>query len=158
MPQGHKWLIPLSNGENKTDLIHLLVNFLKKHEKNVPININDGEYTWRFEDEVSLFSYSHEEANSRIALHSSKSSGNVVIAAKDRDFLTLFIYSYSTCGISKEWALKYDTNSYANIGTICRYLGNTVSRSILLYHAITGCDATSEADLGLLQHPRWSTL
>ena len=55
----------------------------------------------------------------------------------------LLIYSYSTCAISKEWVLKYDTNSYANIGTECKYLGNTVSRNILQYHVITGCDTTS---------------
>ena len=55
----------------------------------------------------------------------------------------LLIYSYSTCGISKEWVLKYDTNSYANISTICKYLGNTVSRNILQYHAITGCETNS---------------
>ena len=52
----------------------------------------------------------------------------------------LLIYSYSTCEISKEWVLKYDTNSYANIGTVCKYLGSTVSRNILQYHAITGWD------------------
>ena len=65
MPQGDKWLSLLSNGENKTDLIHLFVNFLKIYEKDVPIVINVGEYnTWRIE----------EEADSRIALHASKSS------------------------------------------------------------------------------------
>ena len=36
-------------------------------------------------------------------------------------------------GISKEWVLKYDTNSYdANIGTICKYLGNTVNRNYII--------------------------
>ena len=78
-----------------------------------------------------------------MAPHASKSSGNVVIVAKDTDVLILLIYSYSTCVISKERVLKYDTNSYANIGTVCKYLGNTVSRNILQYHAITGCDTTS---------------
>ena len=115
-------------------------------KKNVPIVINVGEYTWRIEDGVSplhLFSCNHEEADSRIALHASKSSGDHVIVAKDTDVLILLIYSYSTCAISKEWVLKYDTNSYANIGTSCKYLGNTVSRNILQYHAITGCDTTS---------------
>ena len=33
MPQGDKWLSVLSNGESKTDLIHLFVNFLKIYEK-----------------------------------------------------------------------------------------------------------------------------
>ena len=66
---------------------------------------DDGKYTWRIEDGASplqLFSCNHEEADSRIALHPSKSSENVVIVDKDTDFLMLLIYSYSSCGISKE--------------------------------------------------------
>ena len=122
----------LHNGENKTDLIHLLVNFLKKCEKMFLV-MNDGVLTWRVEDGFSLlqlFSFNHEKVNSRMALHASKSSVNVAIAAKEADFLMLLIYSYSTCEISKEWVLKYDTNNYANIGTVCTYLENTVSRNI----------------------------
>ena len=92
---------------------------------------------------LHLFFSSLEEADSRIKLHASKSSGNVVIAAKDTYILILLIYSYSTRTISKEWMLKHDTDSYANIGTVCKCLGNTVSRNILQYHAITGCDTTS---------------
>ena len=105
MPHGDKWLNLLSSVENKTDLIHLFVNFLKMYEKNVPIVINVGEYTWRIEDGVSplhLFSCNHEEADSKIALHASKSSGDHVIVAKDTDVLILLIYSYSTCAMSKE--------------------------------------------------------
>ena len=122
------------------------MNFLKIYEKKVPIVINVGEYTWKIKDGVSplhLFSWYHEEADIRIALHASKSSGNIVIVAKDSDVLILLIYSYSTCAISKEWVLNYDTNSYANIGTVCKYLGNAVSRNILQYYAITGCDTAS---------------
>ena len=158
IPQGDKWLSLLSNGENKTDLIHLFVNFLKIYEKNVPIVINVGEYTWRIEDGVSplyLFSCNHVEGDSRIALHASKSSGNIVIVSKDTDVLMLLIYSYSPCAISKEWVLKYDTSSFANIGTVCKYLGNTVSRNILQYHAITGCDTNSFfTELGKLAHSK----
>ena len=43
--QLEKWLSLLSNSENKTNLIHLFVNSLKKYEKNVPImteNIHGG--------------------------------------------------------------------------------------------------------------------
>ena len=119
----------------------MFVNFLKIYENNVPIVINVGEYTWRIEDGVSplhLFYCNNEEADSRIVLHASKSSGNVVIVANDTDILMLLIYSYSTCEISKEWVLKCDTNSYANIGTVCKHLGSTVSRNILEYYAITG--------------------
>ena len=74
--------------------------------------------------------------------NASKSSGNVVIVVKDSDVMMLLLYSYSMCAMSKEWVLKYDTNNYANIGLICKYLGNTVGRNILRYHAITGCDTT----------------
>ena len=74
--------------------------------------------------------------------NASKSSGNVVIVVKDSDVMMLLLYSYSMCAMSKEWVLKYDTNNYANIGLICKYLGNTVGRNILQYHAITGCDTT----------------
>ena len=80
------------------------------------------EHTWRIEDGVSLlqlFSCNQEEADRRIALYASKSSGNVVIVDKDTDFLMLLIYSIPpVCGISEECVEKYDTNSYANIGTI----------------------------------------
>ena len=37
----------------------------------------------------------------------------------------------------------YDTNSYANIFTICKYLGSNVSKNILQYRAIFGCDIIS---------------
>ena len=124
MPQRDKWL--LSNGQNKTGLIHLFVNFLKIYKRKVPIIINDGEHPWRIEDGVSplqLFSCSYEEADSRILLHALRSSGNVAIGAKGTDFLMFLVYSYSTCGISKEWMLKYETISYVNIGTMCRYFG-----------------------------------
>ena len=75
MTQSDKWLSLLSNGENKIDLIHLFVNFLKKYELKhnyVPIIINDGEHTWRIEDGISplkLFSTNHEKADSRIAYY-----------------------------------------------------------------------------------------
>ena len=60
---------------------------------------------------------------------------SIVVVLKD-------IYNHSTRTISKECALKCNKNSYANIGTICKYLENTLSRNILHYYAIIGCDAT----------------
>ena len=103
IPQGDKQLSLLSNGENETDLIQLSVNFHRKYEKNVPIIINDGEHTWRIEDEVSLlqlFSCNHED-DSRIKLHASKSSGNVVIVAKDTNFLMFLIQLFHVWNIKR---------------------------------------------------------
>ena len=53
------------------------------------------------------------------------------------------IHSHSKCVRSKECVLKYDKNSYANIGTVWTYLGNTASRNILQYYVIIVGDANS---------------
>ena len=107
--------------------------FKKIYVKNVPIINNDREHTRKIEDGVSslqLFSCNHE-AESTIALHAFKSRENIVVVLKDTDILMLLVYGHSTCTITKEWVLKYDKNSYANIGATCKYLGNNVSRNIL---------------------------
>ena len=136
----------LSNDERKQILSTCMLLSTQKMKKNVPIVINDGKHTWRIEDGVfplQLLSYNHEEADKRTAPDLSISSRNIAIVAKDTDILMFLIYSYSMCAISNVWVLKYDTNSYFDIGTICKYLGNTVSRNILHDHTITGCDITS---------------
>ena len=126
-----KWLRLLSDRENKTDPIHLFV-FLKKSEKYVQ-TINSGrEHTMKIEGELSslqLFSCNHE-GDSRIALHASKFTANVVVVWKNTDIAMLLINSHSASTISKECVVKYDKNIYANIGTTCKYLRNTVSRNI----------------------------
>ena len=64
--------------------------------KNVSIIINDDEDAWRIEDGVSplkLFSCNHENADDRMALHTSKSNGNVVIVAKDTGLLMLVLFT-----------------------------------------------------------------
>ena len=110
----------------------ILSTCFRVFSKNFAVIVNDGEYTWRIEDGVSplqLFSCDHELADSRFAIHASKSSGNVVLLAKHADVLMLLIYSCSICGISKEWVLNDDTSSYANIGIIGKCLENTVGRN-----------------------------
>ena len=68
-----------------------------------------------------------------------------MVVLKDTAMLMLLIYSHSTCVVSKECVVKYDKNSYANIGTYgsMEVLGNNVGRNILQYCAIIGCDGTS---------------
>ena len=78
--QSEKWLRLLSDGENKTDPIHLFV-FRKKYEKNVHIINIDGEHTMKIENgafSLQVFS-SNQKADSRITLHASKSRANVVV-------------------------------------------------------------------------------
>ena len=63
--------------------------------------------------------------NGEVGLH--KSRANVVVVLKDTDIIML--YRHPTCAISKACVTKiknktiYDKNSYANIGTIYRYIG-----------------------------------
>ena len=89
--------------------------------------------TWRIEDGVSLlqlwFSCNHK-ADSRIALHASKFRAIVAIVLKDRDSLMLLINKHCACAISKECVVKYGKNGYTNIGTMCKYLRNTITRNI----------------------------
>ena len=68
------------------ELIHLFVNFPQKIWQNVPVIINDGEYTWVTEDggpPLKLFSCIHEEGNIRMTLNTSKASENNLIVAND---------------------------------------------------------------------------
>ena len=133
----------LSEWESKTDTIHQFV-FLKTYEKNVAVINNDGEHTKKIDDRVSLqlFSCSYE-ADNKIALQASKFRVNVMVVLKDTDILMLLVYSHSMCAISKECVLKYGKNSYAYVGTIRKHFGNTVSRNILQYYAVLGCDKFS---------------
>ena len=63
--------------------------------------------------------------NDKVGSH--KSRANVVVVLKDTDMLMLC--RHSTCAMSKACVTKiknktiYDKNSYANIGTIYRYIG-----------------------------------
>ena len=63
--------------------------------------------------------------NDEVGSH--KSRANVVVVLKDTDILML--YRHPTCAMSKACVTKiknktiYDKNSYANIGTIYRYIG-----------------------------------
>ena len=97
-----KWLELLSDGENKTDPIHLFV-FLKKYEKKVLIIHNDGEHTLKIvggASSLQLFSCNHK-ANNRITMHASKSRANIGVVLKNAGIFVLPIYSHSACAIFK---------------------------------------------------------
>lgn len=137
MVEAIKWL-------GKQDRHYPPVCFPKNIWKNVAVINNDGEHTKKIDDRVSLQLFScNREADSKIALQASKFRANVMVVLKDTDVLMPLIYSHSTCAISKECVLKYGKNSYPNVGTIRKNFGNTVSRNILQYYAILGCDKFS---------------
>ena len=111
--------------------------FSSKNIKNVHIINNDGEHTIKIEDRASslqLFSY-NREADSRIWLQTSKSRANCVVVLKNIGISLLLIHSHFAYTRSKDCVLKYDKNRYANLGTICKYLRNTII-TVLCDHSL----------------------
>ena len=131
MPHGEKWLGFLSNTDNKNDLISLFIKCLKTPEGRnrliLPITVTETSHTRSINREGCeyLFDCNHEEVDTRIVLHASFAEENVVVVAKDTDVLVLLVNEYSKLLPTREWVMKYDTNKYARIRKIVKYLGPT---------------------------------
>ena len=149
MLQGNKWQEFLNSGENKEELIQLLVKYLGTEEGMAqlehPYIITAGDATFAVRNGTvsELFRCSHEEADTRLVLHALKSDTDVVVVAKDTDVLVLMIWAYEQQNISKKWYMKYDHNKYADISEICKFLGPKICGVLPAVHALTGCDTTS---------------
>ena len=137
MPQGQRWLQLLNNGDNKNELISLFVKFLispeRRRELKIPFTITEGEKTWKINeaDFESSFLCNHEEADSRIVLHASQSTKNVVVVAKDTDVLVILVYAYLRVSPVNSWVMRYDSSKFANIGTIAGFLGHEICSNII---------------------------
>ena len=90
-----------------------------------------------------MFSCNHEEADNRIVLHALLSNQDAVIVAKDTDVLILLVWAYNNFNVQYKWFLKYEHEAYADISQIWLFLGKEICTSLISFHAITGCDATS---------------
>ena len=149
MPQGVNWQSLLSNNENKTDLIHCFVEYLKQPAVRsifkVPIIITEKDRTWKIDSTgiQELQSCNHEEADTRLALHATHHNHNCVITSKDTGVFLLLVYAYHKSSSNKIWYMKHEPNKFINIGKVCAYLGGTISEHLLKFHAMTGCDTTS---------------
>ena len=87
MPHGEKWLVLLSNTDNKNNLISLFVKYQNKGRNKLIhlITVTETSHTWSIDREGCeyLFDCNHEEVDTRIVLHASLTDGNVVVVAKD---------------------------------------------------------------------------
>ena len=90
--------------------------------KKYSIINNDEDHTGKIEDGVSSLQLlsCYNEADSRIALHTSKSRANVVVVLKDRHFEAWLVILRAQY---QKNVLKYDKNIYVDIETIWKYLG-----------------------------------
>ena len=149
MPQGNSWHNLLNNNDNKNDLIHLFVLFLKLDDVRMklayPVIVTEKESTWKMTKNYvhQMFSCNHEEADTRMVLHASLDDVDCVVCSKDTDVLLLLAFAYNKKSPSKHWFMKYETEKYADIKKVVEYLGNDVAEHLLQLHAITGCDTTS---------------
>ena len=80
----------------------------------------------------------HEEADTRLVLIAFEEQTDVVIVAKDTDFLVLLVWAYSFYNVKYKWYFKYD-----RISVICDYVGRDLCLTLPAFHSLTGCDTTS---------------
>ena len=64
----------------------------------------------------------HEEADTRVVLHTFISEGPVIVKAKDTDILILMIYAYTLKKPEAIWCMQIDHNKYVNVGKITQLL------------------------------------
>lgn len=146
MLQGEKWQEFLHSGEALTRLmLGILENGEGQKYLSLPTVFTSGETTVKIQDRkvTEIFNCNHEEADTRLILHAALTEGDVVIVAKDTDVLILMIWAHHAFGIRHKWLMKYDNNKYAEIDSICNFLGDELCRVLTAIHALSGCDTTS---------------
>ena len=139
--------------ENKVDLAQFLSNKLIGGAPPDKLIVVNG----MFEDEkdvgcsrqdvdVSALKATHEEAETRIILHAINVDVDTLIASvRDTDVLLLLL-SYSPLITCKDiWMMASTANKrkYILIRTLAGQMPSASLPSLLLFHAITGCDSTS---------------
>ena len=147
----------MSLGDNKADLSRFLSEELAISD--VPCNkvlITAGGFleedtVWCSKDsiETTTLCATHEEADTRIVLHAIHSQADtVVVSASDTDVLILHIAHrdkmtstrvYMRSGTAKR-------RKYIPVHEIHNKLPQAVVKSLLPFHAVTGCDVTSQIE------------
>ena len=149
MLQPDAWKSFFNNIDNKTNLINLLVAYLRSdsfsNQIRIPVIVNDDKNTWKITKEFSdiIFKSNHEEADTRITLHALQEDTKVVVVSKDTDVLILLVHAYAKCKPRKEWYMKVGANNFAFIKSIVEYLGSNIYVCLPEMHALAGRDTTS---------------
>lgn len=96
----------------------------------------------------------HEEADTRIVIHvlhalSSREAKSVVVRTVDSDVVVILIgkfydiqHQYPETDIWVAFGMGHHFN-FLSINATCACIGETKSKSLPLFHALTGCDTTS---------------
>ncbi len=146
IPSGKAWQTFLHNPENKTELIHFLVEFMKENRNwlRSPTIVTENEKSWLLTTTavIQLDDCNHIEAGTRLIYVASTANSPVVIRATDTDVLILMVFVYTEMR-QHEWQMKIDRESYVNIGKICDGFGPDLCKALPAFHSITGCDTVS---------------
>ena len=148
MPKGKDWDSFLQNAENKTELIRFLVHYFKtdsvRSKLKIPLTVREEENTWLITQTniEKLESCNHDEADTRLVLHASQSTGPVIIRATDTNVVILLSYAYSVCKPLQDWLMKID-HRYVSVNKLTTHFGDEVCEVLPAYHSIAGCDTTS---------------
>ena len=137
--------------ENKSCLQNFLGEQLILQAPESKIVLAAGVY-WNVEDvrcnkegiDLTRLKATHEEADTRVTLHSKISlSSNIVIAARDTDIIMLLLAHYHHFAEKPHVFVTIGNGEYLDIRALSDKLGPQVCSSLLLVHALTGCDSVS---------------
>eukprot|EP00794_Sanderia_malayensis_P016352 gene16352-17996_t len=118
MPSGKAWQTFLHNSENKTELIHFLVEFMKENRNllRIPTIVTENEKSWLLTTKavIQLDNCNHIEADTRLIYVASTANSPVIIRAADTDVLILMVFVYREMR-EHQWQMKIERDSYVNI-------------------------------------------
>ena len=154
LPQNWKQYISLS--ANKENLASFLSNELRAQSGRVPTNgelviaggfENVMETFTTSERDISHLRANHEEADTRIPLHAKdaleQGFEKIIINCKDTDVLVMAteLLPGST---SEIWMRAGTLKNTKNIPVHLIDIPSEVKQNLMLFHALTGCDSTSQ--------------
>ena len=154
VPLPIKWQAFLALGENKSDLAQFLSDELVRQAPgNITLVVSGGcadEEDVLCMDpalDVAILRSNHEEADTRFVLHAVNLNGivdNIVVSARDTDVITLLLAHLSKIR-SKVWicAGTSKKKKYIPLRDVHSSFNCDEWNTLLLFHALTGCDSTS---------------
>ena len=97
---------------------------------------------------------SHEEADTRMMVHVTDAVGNdhksIMIRPADTDVVVLAVAAVATLNLEELWVSYVTDKSHKVLPAhlFAKAFGSSKSRSLPLFHALTGFDTTSSLDTG----------
>ena len=158
------WSDFLKNSMNKTELFQFLSSSILsiEVEELIIVTSEDMALTIKVDYEAinEISPCSHEEADSRLMLHSANAVSNgfakIMIRTVDTDVVVLAAAHFSNIKSQEMW-IDFGTGKtrqYIPIHELVEALGPEKCRGLLIFHSITGCDTVS-AMFGIGKKKAW---